>query len=250
MKKSVLFTAIIVLISIVFQSCAVELSFTSSWIDLEGGENARQITVNNNPNVILRTGELFGLTDSDKKLLVDEYQITHIIDLRDEVEVEYYPDPIIDGVEYHHFNVWRREVRLRNIEESTIDGVTDSDLFIEKYYTVFAFDPNAIEAYQNMFAILLETETGSVLIHCTHGKDRTGIAITLILYALGFDWDEIEREYLLSNAVYAGSVDISWLRYYRNIIIQKYGSMEKYLETEIGLDDNNLRILRKKYSSP
>lgn len=241
---------IVFLISIVFQSCTmVELSFTSSWIDLEGVENVRQITVNNNPNVILRTGELLRLTDSDKKLLADEYQLTHIIDLRDEVEVGYYPDPIIDGVEYHHFNVWRREVRLRNIEESTIDGITDSNLFIEKYYTVFAFDPNAIEAYRNMFAVLLKIESGSVLIHCTHGKDRTGIAITLILYALGFDWGEIEREYLLSNAVYAGSVDIYWLRYYRDIITQKYGSMENYLEIEIGLDANNLRVLRKKYSS-
>jgi len=38
--------------------------------------------------------------------LVNEYGLAHIIDLRDEVEVMDYPDPVIEGVQYHHLIVW------------------------------------------------------------------------------------------------------------------------------------------------
>lgn len=39
-----------------------------------------------------------------------------------------------------------------------------------------------------------------VLIHCTHGKDRTGLIIVLILLLLGVDREVIEKDYFLSDA--------------------------------------------------
>ena len=38
-----------------------------------------------------------------------------------------------------------------------------------------------------------------ILIHCTHGKDRTGLIVTLILMLLGIDWEIIEKDYFLSD---------------------------------------------------
>lgn len=38
-----------------------------------------------------------------------------------------------------------------------------------------------------------------MVVHCTHGKDRTGLIICLILMLLGLDWKIIEKDYFLSD---------------------------------------------------
>ena len=245
-------------IFIVLQSCThnEDILYSDAWIDLPSIQNARQLggypTKGNRfvkRNMILRTGELAALSDRDKSVLINEYRLAHILDLRDEVEVANYPDPIIEGVQYHHLNVWPREVRNRLNEECTTANGFDSELFIQKYYTVFAVEPAAIKAFKEMFVALLNNATGSVLIHCVHGKDRSGAATALILSALDVEWKVIEKEYLLSNTAYPGSVDISSLRYYKSVIEKNYGSIEKYLKTAMNLDDNDILALREKYTT-
>ena len=249
---------VIWVISICLLSCAhsEDLLFSDTWIELSSIQNARQLggfpTKGNRivkRNMILRTGELAALSNADKSLLANVYRLAHIIDLRDEVEVTDNADPIIEGVQHHHLNVWPREVRNRLIEECTTANGFDSDLFIQNYYTAFALEPAAIKAYKQMFEVLLKNETGSVLIHCVHGKDRSGAAAALILSALDVEWKVIEQEYLLSNTAIPGSVDISSLRYYKSMIEKNYRSIEKYLEAEMNLDSNNLKILREKYTT-
>jgi protein-tyrosine phosphatase len=258
MKYYKIFLWIIWVLSIVFQSCTDRDTpqYSDTWINLQSVQNARQLggypTKSNRVvrmNAILRTGELAFLSNTDKSLLINEYRLAHIIDLRDEVEVADNPDPLIEGVQYHHLIVWTREVRNRNIQESTTDWGFDADLFIKNYYTAFALEPAAIEAFKKMFETLLKNETGSVLIHCVHGKDRSGVAAALIFSALDVAWSVIEYEYLLSNTPYPGSVDISSLRYYKSVIEKNYGSIEKYLETEMELDENDLMALREKYTT-
>lgn len=279
MKHKTLFIVIILIISVGFQSCVFrdgrdgslpaetanlsdltkEISEAESfdtWINLKTVKNSRQLggyPVQNNRivkhNAILRTGELASLTESDKELLVNEYKLAYIIDLRDEVEAQDNPDPVIEGVLYYHLVVWTRAVRARFIQECTTNQGFDSELYIIKYYTAFAFDPAAIEAYKKMFEVLLENEDGSVLIHCVHGKDRTGAAVTLILSALDVEWEVIENEYLLSNEIYAGSVNISSLRYFKSVIEKSYGSIKKYLEIEIDLNEDDLEVLKQKYTT-
>ena len=130
MKNKILLWAILV-ISIGFQSCArrEEPQFSDAWLGLQSVQNARQLggypTKSNRvvkQNAILRTGELAFLSNTDKNLLVNEYRLAHIIDLRDEVEVVEYPDPVIEGVQYHHLIVWPREVRIRNSQESATNA--------------------------------------------------------------------------------------------------------------------------------
>ena len=249
---------VILVISVCFQSCAKgeKPPFSDKWIDLQSVQNARQLggypTKSNRvvkQNMLLRTGELSFLSNTDKYLLVNEYGLAHIIDLRDEIEVAYNPAPVIEGVQYHNLIVWTREVRIRNIQESTTDYGFDNDLFIKNYYTSFALEPTAIEAYKKMFEVLLKNETGSVLIHCVHGKDRSGVAVALILYALDVEWKVIEQEYLLSNIALPESVDIFSLRYYKSVVEKNYGSIDKYLEIEMNLDENTLIKLREKYTT-
>ena len=244
---------VIVVISTCFQSCTKgeKPPFSDKWIDLQSVQNARQLggypTKSNRvvkQNTLLRTGELSFLSNTDKYLLVNEYGLAHIIDLRDEIEVADNPAPVIEGVQYYNLIVWPREVRIRNSQESANNAE-----FIINYYTAFALEPAAIEAYKKMFEVLLKNETGSVLIHCVHGKDRSGVAVALILYALDVEWKVIEQEYLLSNIALPESVDIFSLRYYKSVVEKNYGSIDKYLEIEMNLDENALTALREKYTT-
>ena len=54
--------------------------------------------------------------------------------------------------------------------------------------------------YQDMFAELASDDE-PLLFHCTAGKDRTGVAAALILYALGVNRDVIMQDYVLSEQI-------------------------------------------------
>jgi len=43
------------------------------------------------------------------------------------------------------------------------------------------------------------SETLPMLVHCTHGKDRTGVVIAMLLSACGVSEDEILNDYVLSH---------------------------------------------------
>lgn len=50
-----------------------------------------------------------------------------------------------------------------------------------------------------IFDILLANQDGSVLWHCTAGKDRAGFGTALVLSALGVDKNTVIDDYMLSN---------------------------------------------------
>ncbi|MDP2084614.1 MAG: tyrosine-protein phosphatase [Gemmobacter sp.] len=52
---------------------------------------------------------------------------------------------------------------------------------------------------RRMMAALVATD-GPVIIHCAAGKDRTGIAVALLLTALGVAQDDILKDFLASNS--------------------------------------------------
>ena len=54
-------------------------------------------------------------------------------------------------------------------------------------------------SYQKLMELVLDESNWPVLIHCTAGKDRSGVGIALILEALGVDRETIMEEYLLTN---------------------------------------------------
>ena len=48
-----------------------------------------------------------------------------------------------------------------------------------------------------------------LLVHCTHGKDRTGVLVALLLYACGVPEEEIIKDYTLSHE-WGCSVEGKW----------------------------------------
>lgn len=77
----------------------------------------------------------------------------------------------------------------------TPDSVT---AFFLDYYTHAPFEPRHLELFRRYFEAL-RTLDGPVLIHCTAGKDRTGLLAALTHHVLGVGPDDIIADYLLTN---------------------------------------------------
>ena len=140
-------------------------------------------------------------------------------------------------------------------------------------YPTLLFSPECQKAYAAFFRMLLDTEDGAVLYHCTQGKDRTGIASALLLAALGADRETIIADFDATNLIYAKDVrKYSWkVRFWGgkeeelgvvkaflgantdnfvralDRIGSEYGSMEAFLAGPVGLHDTDINALRQRY---
>jgi protein-tyrosine phosphatase len=118
-------------------------------------------------------------------------------------------------------------------------------------------DSEYINCYRNYFALLNNESDVPLLFHCSAGKDRTGMAATLTLYALGVDEQTIMEDYMLSNT-FLGDKYASYIAQYPNLgtmfqvrpdyinagieaIRSQYGSVENYLTSVLNVDIEKLR---------
>lgn len=85
---------------------------------------------------------------------------------------------------------------LRKSGDDSIEGVS---AFFTDYYRRAPFEARHLDLFRRTFAALPELH-GSALIHCTAGKDRTGILAALVLAALGVHRDDRMKDYLRTNA--------------------------------------------------
>lgn len=76
--------------------------------------------------------------------------------------------------------------------------IGQADAYYQGLYRDLPFDA----AYRPLFARALHAlaeDKGGVLIHCTQGKDRTGILMALILEIAGIDRADIKADFVLSG---------------------------------------------------
>lgn len=70
--------------------------------------------------------------------------------------------------------------------------------FFLDYYDKAPFEPRHLELFGRYFAALAAGD-GPVLIHCTAGKDRTGVLVAMIMDVVGASPEDIAHEYGLSD---------------------------------------------------
>lgn len=70
--------------------------------------------------------------------------------------------------------------------------------FFADYYAKAPFEPRHVELFRQYFAAI-DTMDGAVLIHCTAGKDRTGLLAALTHHVLGVHPDDAVADYMLTN---------------------------------------------------
>jgi len=228
-------------------------------------------------HTLLRSDHLHGLVPADWNVLTT-LGLRAVCDLRSDEERARYPNKLPAEV---------RQLPLAVVADIRSDA---------QYAALLREAPNAAGATRVMDAIyrrlpaalaphlpvmfgLLQTGEVPVLVHCAAGKDRTGVAVALLLHALGVRPDDILADYLRSSPTQRAHDDEhlhkmermtrevvgvactpetvqvlldarpEWLQAAFAAAAETHGSVERYLEASAGLDAPALTRLRDAWLS-
>jgi protein-tyrosine phosphatase len=258
----------------------IDLKGTSNTRDLGGYKTSDGRTLR--WRQIIRSDNLSRLTAEDFQKL-EELGVKTVVDLRTDRELEQSPT-VWQGdhpPQFFHFpighanNEWftaQRQMLKKNrfTEEQSREHMNNA-------YRMIAEEGSA--SFRQLMALVLDESNWPILIHCSAGKDRAGVASMLILEALGVDRETIMSDFVLTNEVSraqakaeavakskknsgsgsgtrpgpgSGPSPAAWfpiigvepemLETFYASVEERYGSMTAYL-TEIGLDENARRAL-------
>lgn len=133
--------------------------------------------------VLLRSGQLSGVTARGAAALRERVQ--RIVDLRDGEEVAAEPTEI-DGPDTIHLPLFLGSVRSFFEADTSLD---------ELYLHLLE------ESGERLVDAIRIIATGEpTLVHCTVGKDRTGVTVALALSAVGADREAVIADYALTES--------------------------------------------------
>lgn len=139
-----------------------------------------------------RAGRQDRMTETDRASL-KKLDIGTQIDLRK-------PDEIQDQGRGPLPDMGARYRNIPVIPEGGLDQLSrlvgDTGISGKRYLGYLEFGP---ESWIKLFDVLSDASSGPVLIHCTAGKDRTGVSTAFLLSVLGVDRQLIEADYKLTN---------------------------------------------------
>jgi len=250
-------------------------------VELEGGCNFRDIggyATASGQSVrwgsVYRTAVLSYFTDNDHAPLLD-LGVRTICDLRrgDERQREptRWPDASVRPV------TWRDDANMPTIRgfaayrPNTVAGMRDSMLDLYRALPQW-MGPRIRGMYE-----CIATGDVPLIVHCAAGKDRTGVAIAVLLASLGVPTQTIVADYLLTNEsnferfirtrknTHLGladshlpllslptdvravllNADADYLQAALEQIAADHGSIEGYLKTSVQLDTQSLQRVRE-----
>lgn len=166
---------------------------------LAGGRRIRE-------GMIFRSGALELMSESDCAVLGDELAIRTILDLRHPDEMAARPDGHALNERVRPLSIFPESQRQEDLI-AELNGLYGTGPTPGRYlHYLDAGGDRFVEA----FRLLADEAAYPVLVHCTAGKDRTGVLLGMLMELLGADDEDIANEYGLSDA----SIDrlIAYLR--------------------------------------
>lgn len=205
---------------------------------------------------ILRSDDLSFLTESDLAYL-SSLPLISVVDFRSEGEVSQSSDRLPETVTGHY----AYSITPGNLGASIADlfSLTESkgDSLMQEINLMLVSDTANIKRYKEYFALLHDEKNVPLLFHCSAGKDRTGMAAALTLFALGVDEETIMSDYLASNIYLREKyreytvkhpeltplfvVKASYIQTGIEWIKKEYGTVEEYLDKVLDVDRDKLK---------
>lgn len=132
-----------------------------------------------------------------------KHNISLVIDLRYQAEIDEYPDQIPEGVKYINVPLLQQgAMGMPNSFEEFLSS--KEEFYVDETYKKVVNVPGFKEKVIEVVNMIMEHDysKGNVLFHCTTGKDRTGVVSAIILKRKGKDRKYIHKDYLKSNRRY------------------------------------------------
>ena len=210
-----------------------------------------------------RTGRQDRMTDRDLFKL-SELKISTQIDLRK-------PDEVADQGKGPLEAMGAKYINIAVIPEGGSDQLSrlvgDTGISGKRYLGYLEFGPTS---WLRLFGILANESNLPVVLHCTAGKDRTGVSTAFLLSILGVSRDVIEEDYLLTNLdterqadfiertvgypdgydrkkmINIAGVPNDAMKDFLDGVESKWGSVVEYLE-KIGITKNQMHKIRQNF---
>ncbi|WP_347355124.1 tyrosine-protein phosphatase [Intrasporangium sp.] len=194
-----------------------------NWIDLTGVVNMRDVggMVTEAGDVVqehrlLRSDNLQDLPPRSVRVLLEQYHLTDVVDLRTFVEVAKEGDgPLVrvPRVHLHHFTLYREGSDESGIPaaEKALPWETDKrraradarnghhhpshdEFWSQHYLRYLTTRPDSVLAALHA----VSTSEGAAIVHCAAGKDRTGTIVGLALKLVGVGDEQVVADYAAS----------------------------------------------------
>lgn len=216
--------------------------------------------------LVLRGASLANLSDAEAAQLA-EMGLKVVCDLRTPQEIALAPDRVPPGAQYWHVPMLQLENRWREAACMVLIphylGTLTRQIYI-----------NMVDKQRHHLAMLyrawMQPENLPTLVHCSAGKDRTGVVVALLLRVLGVPEEVVLADYShtndffeyireLSTDLIAGLrrlglrqeditplliADPANLEATLRHIDAAYGGVEGYFRTALGFNDADLAALR------
>lgn len=162
---------------------------------------------------LFRADELSNLTNDDLKYLAS-IPITSVIDFRAQSEAKRSPDKLPETVKFTYpIAITPGNLSSEGIQANLLK--TNIDVQMKQMNRLLVSDPTCVRAFRIFFAIVQNNLSAPLIFHCSAGKDRTGMAAALVLYALGVDEETIMQDYLSSKIYLSDKYDAFIAKYPR-----------------------------------
>lgn len=234
---------------------------------IAGGKRLRR-------GLLYRSAQHSDATADDLQRIAD-LALATVVDLRGNKEREVHPCRRPEGfaaeVIFHDGETAEMPPHLQ-AQLAVLDGPGMKKATADVYRRLPMRTP-LIGMFRRYFEALAERD-GSSLVHCLAGKDRTGIAVALFHHAVGVHHDDVMEDYLLTNTVgdqdariaaaaasarkRYGDVSDEILRLIMGVapeyldnafaaIVEQYGSIDAFIETELGFDAARREALKDRF---
>jgi protein-tyrosine phosphatase len=210
---------------------------------------------------LFRSDHLANLTPVDRSRLA-QLELARSFDLRGVAERDAAPYEL-SGVTQHSLAIEPTVVqRMDDIAAAgaTLTAPLVTELMSELYRALIN---DRADRFGELFEHLIASDAPAV-VHCTAGKDRTGVAVALVLLALGVPRDIVMQDYLLTNELAHDPVHIDsatplearavlwrvqqqFLDTALRIVDVDHGGIERYLTQRLRLSRAALDTLAARY---
>lgn len=192
----------------------------SNWIELDGAVNIRDLgglpTRDGRavqPHRLIRSDNLQGLSPRDVSVLIDEYGVRSVADLRTGVEVDSEGPGPLHGraeVEIRHLSLFPEKGERTDAAGTEPDAPVvlpwqeDADRERRRREGAAAVYLGYLEDRADSIVEslrLIAGSPGATIVHCAAGKDRTGVVVAVALDEVGVERAAIVDDYARSAEV-------------------------------------------------